>query len=64
MDSVEQLSRERDEIDLESTEDVLRFITENTFVDGESVYDSNSEEIESVIDGMRSETERENDVFF
>jgi len=64
LDSVEQLSRERDEIDLESTEDVLRFITENTFVDGESVYDSNSEEIESVIDGMRSEAEREEEVFF
>ena len=64
MDSVEQLSRERDEIDLESTEDVLRFITENTFVDGESVYDSNSEAIESVIDGMRSEAEREEEVFF
>jgi len=64
LDSVEQLSRERDEIDLESTEDVLRFITENTFVDGESVYDNNSEEIESVIDGMRSEAEREEEVFF
>ena len=64
MDSVEQLSRERDEIDLESTEDVLRFITENTFVDGESVYDRNSDAIESVIDGMRSEAEREEEVFF